>query len=160
MTALEVFWVMPSGESTARLATLTGEPLENVMKVLVFLAAIAASPLQAEIKDAVRIDGCVFVDGSLGEGLNCDVTNLSETAIAQIGYAFLITQEGRSVAWMDTRNENSGRNRLQIAGGLEPGEAFEFGFPFRYLSERADRTKVDFSVIPTFAIDWEGNTIE
>jgi hypothetical protein len=135
--------------------------MENVMKVLVFLAAIAASPLQAEIEDAVQIDGCAFVDSIIGgERLNCDVTNLADTAIAQIGYAFLITQEGRSVAWMDTRNDNSGRNLLQISGGLEPGETFAFGFRFMYLSERADRSKVDASVIPTFAIDWEGNTIE
>jgi hypothetical protein len=130
------------------------------MKFLVFLAAMTASPLLAEIGDAVQIDGCVLVESNWGERMNCDVTNLSGTAIAQIGYAFLITQEGRSVAWMDTRNDNSGRNLLQISGGLEPGETYEFGFQFSYLSERADRSKVDVSVIPTFAIDWEGNRIE
>jgi hypothetical protein len=131
------------------------------MKFLVFLAAIAASPLQAEIEDAVQIDGCAFVDRIVGgEGLNCDVTNLSDTAIAKIGYAFLITQEGRSVAWMDTRGDNSRRNAMQISGGLEPGETFEASFWSIHLSERADRSKVDVSVIPTFAIDWEGNTIE
>jgi hypothetical protein len=147
-------------QSTARTAKLTDEFLEHIMKFLVFLAAMTGSPLLADIEDAVQIDGCAFVDSVMGEGLNCDVTNLSDTAIAKIGYAFLITQEGRSVAWMDTRGDNSRRNEMQISGGLEPGETFEASFLFIHLSERADRSKVDVSVIPTFAIDWEGNTIE
>lgn len=126
------------------------------MKYLIAAGVLAAGAAQAQ-EPALSIENCVALDDR-AYTVECDVTNLSDTAVASFGYSVLITQPDRTVPWLDLRD---GPPRgTSIGGGIEPGETIRELLIADNISSRADMAKIVIEVTPTEVYDVNDEPID
>jgi hypothetical protein len=119
---------------------------------------LIAAPAAADILDAVRVENCAPHE-ELNRVMVCDVTNLTQVAIAEIRFAHKYTQKDRTIPWVDT-GPNSPRWTKVIEGGIEPSETVSLWLEMPSVSDRADLTLLEFSILPVLAINAKGEVLE
>lgn len=125
------------------------------MKLLAFLFALI--PVSAIAGSPIVIERCALDRGAAGNAadvLVCSVTNRSDTPVASFGYSLRAADSDRTVPWVDLKNET-----LFISGGVEPGETIQVRMQMISLPDRADRDRLEFTVVPLVAIDANGEKI-
>jgi hypothetical protein len=85
---------------------------------LAALIGLLAAPVSAQV---AILENC-HVDKSFDPALvYCEVTNISDTAIAEIAFKMEVFEEGRTVPWESKGSERTPR-RTTVQGGVEPSE--------------------------------------
>jgi hypothetical protein len=84
---------------------------------ILVLAAVANAA-----EPTITLSNCELVGGSPDAGLDCEVTNLLDTAIAMMGAEVSYVEMDRAVPWARLRYD------LDVPGGIEPGETRSISF--------------------------------
>ena len=85
---------------------------------LTALIGLLAAPVSAQV---ALVENC-YIDKDFDPAfIYCDVTNNSETAIAEIEFKMEVFEEGRTVPWESKGSERTPRRTL-VKGGIEPRE--------------------------------------
>lgn len=132
------------------------------MKSVSFILAafIAAPAFGQDASDPVEIANCGFQPSPIGGNvIECDVTNTSDSAIAEMGFAFRVAENGRSVAWVEEGFSGMRPHRMRIPGGVEPGETARLFFGTFREDERMDMSAIYIEAFATEVLNADGAQI-
>ena len=130
------------------------------------LPAWAGEPAAIHIKvetSALSVSDCAATgQGSMPKHafFQCEVTNVSDVAISALTRGVTIYEPGRTIQWMPEEEHGRRIEQNTIRGGIEPGESMTFTLRFLSLPNRADPSKIEFTMHFTQAFDANGNPIQ
>lgn len=107
------------------------------------------SVIAAATSAPVTISNCEL-DQTFGSGrtiMYCDLTNTGTVAIAEIHFKATTRDANRAIPW--SKNDGWPRGRMEISGGLEPGETIN---QLMMLPETPPRAPVETLLVDLYEI--------
>ena len=142
--------------------------MRNILWALLLTpgAALADEPAAIHVNvetSAISVSGCAA--GNPGDTMKnlffpCEVTNVANNAISALSYGATIYEPGRTIQWMPEDEYPRHIGKRQIRGGIEPGETITVLLAVRRAPDRADPSKIEFTMRFTEAFDANGDPIE
>lgn len=113
---------------------------------------------------AISVSQCRQDAGSQGlraePFFQCEVANATDSAISALSYGATFYDPNRTIQWMPEDEYPRHIGKREIQGGIEPGETITTLLAVRQFPDRADPSRVEFTLHFTQAFDADGNPID
>lgn len=143
--------------------------MRNILWALLLApgAAMADEPAAIHVNvetSALSVSECMAATGGRSirdqPFFKCRVENTTASAISAVSYGVTIHEPGRTIQWMPEDEYSRHIWKREIQGGVEPGEEMEILMAMRQFPDRADPSKIEFTMHFTEAFDANGNPIQ